>query len=462
VSTWSTTTARPDFHRLTDWFGVWAIETTAGRSLWEQIQRLELHVHVRDHAQTPGDAAAADKRRGPYAVVDGVAVLPLEGTLLKHRSSLGGTSLVETRRALRSALDDPRVDGLLVLIDSPGGTVAGTGDLADALYRARQRKPVSAFIEDLGASAAYWIASQAERVWSNPTGLVGSLGVFAVVEDTSGLYEQLKIQVHVLRSGEFKGAGTDGAPVTAAHLAEFQRQVDGLAEAFLAAVARGRGRERSALAPLADGRVHLGPEALALGLIDQVGTLDAALDELRQRAKSRARNLTTVTTKGGSMSDTPSANQSTSSTAATLAELRAACEGAPSDFLLAQLEAQATLPQAMQAWNAQLRADLAAARAQVQAAAQRAEQAEHRTRAAQPAGVTPITGQTAAVESEPTGSAIDRFDALVRERLAAAPRLERFAAIRAVAKEQPELYQAFLLETNPSRKAQRMIQEKLN
>jgi signal peptide peptidase SppA len=454
VNTWSTTTARPDFHRLTDWFGLWAIENSAGRALWEQIQRLELHVHAQEHAQVT--ALPADSRRAAYQVRDGVAVIPLEGTLLKHRSSLGGTSLVETRRAIRAALDDPKVSSVLIHVDSPGGTVAGTGDLADEVYRARTRKPVTAYIEDLGASAAYWIASQAERVWINPTGLAGSIGVFAVVEDTSGAYEQLHVQVHVLRSGEFKGAGTEGAPVTAAHLAEFQRQVDGLASAFLAAVARGRGRELTAVAHLGDGRLHLAQESLALGLVDQVGTLDAAIDELRQRAQARQRHLSSKErAMSESESDTPNLS---APAAATLAELRSACEGAPSDFLLAQLEAHATLSQAIQAWNARLRADLEAAKAQLQAAAQRAEQ----TRSAPAPGITPITGQTAAVDAEPAGSAVERFDALVRERLAAAPRLERFAAIRAVAKEQPELYQAFLLETNPSRKAQRMIQEKLN
>lgn len=438
MTEWTLTTTRPrDFARLADWFGVWSIEEQAGRALSERLQSLDLRIHV------DGVLAAAPLHTVTgtplYTIQDGVAVLLLQGTLLKYASSLGGTSTVELRRGLRAALRDPLVQGLLLHIDSPGGTVAGVGDLADEVFRARQQKPVIAYIEDLGASAAYQIASQADEVLVNPTGAVGSLGVYSVVEDTSERSAAMKVKVHVIRAGAYKGAGTPGTPVTEEQLQEWQRLVDAYASALIEAVARGRGRPKAEIATWADGRVHVGPAAVALGLADRVGTWDEALHAVRQRAQRRAHE------KGLKMSEpTPTTFEMAAAAPlpASLAELKAACPGASSDFLLAQLEAQATVQQALQAWNAHLLQEL--------------QQARH----AAPAqtGVTPLTGSPL-VQVE-ASSASERFDMLVRERLV---RLgDRWAAIRAVAREHPELYQQFLLETNPTRKAQRLIHEKLN
>lgn len=215
-----------------------------------------------------------------YDVQSGVAIIRMDGQITKGESSFGGVSSTFTRKAIRTAIDDDRVDAILFQIDSPGGTVAGTADLAAEVREASKVKPTHAFIEDLGASAAYWIASQTSRITANSTALVGSIGTVAVVEDTSGAYDKAGIKVHVVSTGKHKGAFTDGAPVTDEQLAELQGRVADLNEHFLAAVSEGRGVSRDKLNEIADGRVFIADKAKSLGLIDEVSTFDAAFEAL--------------------------------------------------------------------------------------------------------------------------------------------------------------------------------------
>lgn len=215
---------------------------------------------------------------------DGIAVLSLAGPMFKGRSKFSDANTLELRQAVREAAQSEDVKGLLLVVDSPGGTVAGTADLADEVRAAAGRKPVHAYIEDLGASAAFWVSSQASRVTANATAEVGSIGTVAVVEDTSGAAELAGVVVHVISTGPYKGAFTDGAPVSEEHLADLQRRVNALNGHFLDAVSRGRKMPRDQVQKLADGRMHIAADAQRLGLIDGIGTLEDAVASLREEA----------------------------------------------------------------------------------------------------------------------------------------------------------------------------------
>lgn len=210
---------------------------------------------------------------------EGVAVLEMNGAMQKGRSKFGGVSTVDQRKYLRAAVNDRDVGAILLVIDSPGGTVSGTQSLADEVRAADGIKPVLAHFEDLGASAAYWTGSQARRVTANRTAMVGSLGTFGVIEDSSGKAEAEGVVVHVITTGEHKGAFVEGAPVKPEQIAEYQRMVNALNEEFIKAVSVGRGIRIDSARKLFDGRVHLAPAALELGLIDAVSSLDGALAE---------------------------------------------------------------------------------------------------------------------------------------------------------------------------------------
>lgn len=225
---------------------------------------------------------------GPgYTLMNGVAVIDLAGPLMKFDSKFGGTNTVKARQAIRAAVADPQASSILLHVDSPGGSVAGTAELAADVKAADGVKPVHAHIDDLGASAAYWIASQARKITANAMAMVGSIGTLLVIEDTSKVMDAAGIKVHVLSTGPFKGAGTDGAPVTPDQLAYMQSLVDGMNAGFLTAVADGRQMDKKSLAAVADGRVWLAKEAKSLGLIDAVDSMDAVVGAMATKYAGR-------------------------------------------------------------------------------------------------------------------------------------------------------------------------------
>lgn len=229
-------------------------------------------------------ARAAVKVDGAkYTITGGVAVIPLHGSLMKRSSKYGGTSTLWARSALRHADRNNDVQSIMVHIDSPGGTSAGTAELGDAVRRAK--KPVHAHIDDLGASAAYWVASQADHISLNRTGFAGSIGTYAAIYDTSGQAEMDGIKVHVLSTGPYKGAGEPGTAVTEEHLAHWQDVVNAHFGHFESAVRGGRRMLKSAFNKVSDGRVFEAKEARALGLVDEVSSFETALIRLRKASK---------------------------------------------------------------------------------------------------------------------------------------------------------------------------------
>jgi signal peptide peptidase SppA len=204
-----------------------------------------------------------------------IAIVPIVGTLMKSRSSTGAsTSTVMARRDIRAAARNPEVSGIMLAIDSPGGAVAGTGDLAEEVKRARKSKPVYAQIEDTGASAAYWIASQASRVYANNgTAMVGSIGtMLAVQKDTSG-------KVAVFTSGSLKAPGVSGE-LTDEQTAYMQSLVNGWQSQFGGAVKAARRLSEKQLDAVQSGAVYLAQTALDLKLIDGIQSTEQTLSEL--------------------------------------------------------------------------------------------------------------------------------------------------------------------------------------
>lgn len=242
-------------------------------------------------ASSPGSAdVPGDGLRPYYALAgDGVAVVRIAGPMAKSWGKMGEHSTVFTRRAIRAATADPKVSSVLLVLDSPGGHVAGTQDLVDDVLAARAAGlPVHAFIEDLGASAAYWVASAAGKVYATATSFVGSIGILAVVYDSSKAAEIAGVEVHVLSTGPLKGAGADGAPVTDAMLASWQSEVDAVMIHFRRAVMSGREMSAAAFAAVSTGGVWMADEAKRLGLIDGVRTLDDVIAGMPKRRRYRA------------------------------------------------------------------------------------------------------------------------------------------------------------------------------
>ena len=269
-------------------FGLWAIEP-------ERFGRMVAIVKSADLAQLRAEAAAAAAIPGfqapPLYTVgnDGIAQIELNGPMTKYPTSfsalLGGTSTLRTREALRAAVRDPEVHGIMLVVDSPGGSVAGTADLAADVRLAASRKPLHGYAADQATSAALWAISGARKVWSNANAEIGSIGAFRVVEDTSEQFKQDGVKVHVISSAPpLKGAGVDGTEVTPPQLAEWERRARDQADLMVSELAAARRLPKEKVQSLATGQVWVAEQARQHGLIDGVVSLDEAMRLLRSEA----------------------------------------------------------------------------------------------------------------------------------------------------------------------------------
>lgn len=224
--------------------------------------------------------AAAAGARPAYTARDGVALIPIKGLMVKYPLWYDETSTVAATVAVSQAAADKSVKAIMLVIDSPGGEVQGVAELADAIYSARSVKPVVAQVDGMAASAAYWAASQAGKVFAHQLDTVGSIGVYSLVMDDSAWAEKQGIKIHLVTTGEFKGAGEVGQAVTEAQLADRQRIVNTFFGAFKAGVSRGRGMDSAAVDRVADGRVWIGAENQRLGLIDGISDFSTTFKSL--------------------------------------------------------------------------------------------------------------------------------------------------------------------------------------
>lgn len=243
-----------------------------------------------------------------YEVVDGVAVVSLDGVLAKRMNLFmeisGGTSMQIAGRTIRHALADDEVHSIVLLVDSPGGTVDGTQGLADIVMQARGIKPIVTLADGAMASAAYWIGSAAQQAYiADGTTLVGSIGVVTRHMDVSKSEEMRGVKTTELYSGKYKRIASEYAPLSEEGRQSIQEKLDYTYSLFVAAVAKNRGTsEEKVLQDMADGRVFIGEQAIAAGLVDGVSTLEALIARLNTNRAGAARPAPSATSQGVPMS----------------------------------------------------------------------------------------------------------------------------------------------------------------
>lgn len=238
-----------------------------------------------------------DNSAKAYDVIDGVAVIAMEGVLAKRANMFmqisGGTSTQLLERDLRAALADSAVHSIVLATDSPGGSVDGTMTLASTITEGRALKPIVTLASGVMASAAYWIGSAADAAYiTDGTTQVGSIGVVATHTDVSRQQEALGVKTTEIFAGKYKRIASNYAPLTAAGRATMQEQVDYYYSLFVGALAANRNvSEETVLQDMADGRVFIGQQAIAAGLVDGVSTLDALIVQLNQDRTRGSRSL---------------------------------------------------------------------------------------------------------------------------------------------------------------------------
>jgi protease IV len=201
-----------------------------------------------------------------------VAVVRLYGPI----AGAGRTAeLVET---LRRSRESHRVPAVVIDVDSGGGSAAASDDLFLAVERLARAKPVVAAVRGIGASGAYLAVLPAHRILANPTAIVGSIGVISAGPRIPRLLDRVGVSVSEQRAGRLKGMGAPWRDETAEEAAKEQELVDAIYERFVARVAKARRLPPSEVRDLATGEVWLGDRAAELGLVDEVGDLERAVE----------------------------------------------------------------------------------------------------------------------------------------------------------------------------------------
>lgn len=241
-----------------------------------------------------GTAGYFGDAEGAYTIdADGVAHVRVDGPLAQRAWScwmFGGDGYDAIESRVRAALDDPRSRALVIEYDSPGGEVAGCGVCADAIRSAADAsgKPVVSYVGEMAASAAYWLASAADKIVTPPSGMLGSIGVIATrIERTPNADRK----VRVITSGARKADGHPDVPMSEDELAATQAEVNYLADLFASAVSARRGMSVAEVRAL-EAAVLVGEQAVSAGLADRVGNLSSAVAYARELATTTRRRKT--------------------------------------------------------------------------------------------------------------------------------------------------------------------------
>lgn len=273
--------------------GPWAIRP----QMLEEIQRIYAsHLHRAEKIDVQAIEAATgktlDNKRTGVQIVDGVAVIPVHGVIGKRMNLMtqisGGASTDQIANDYLSALNDPAVKGIVLHIDSPGGTVDGTMQLADILRANRGAKPTMACADGMMCSAAYWIGSAVDSItMADLTTDVGNIGVVASHMDISAWEEKQGIKTTEITAGRYKRAISQYSALTDEGRAMLQADVDQIYQLFVESVAANRGcSAEDVILNMADGRVFLGQKAIEAGLVDSVATLSETIQQVRDIART--------------------------------------------------------------------------------------------------------------------------------------------------------------------------------
>ena len=214
-----------------------------------------------------------------------VAVVYAEGDIVSGEGDsreIGGARFAREIRRLR---EDPAVKAIVLRVNSPGGSATAAETIQRELRLARKAKPVVVSMGSYAASGGYWISAYGDRIFAEPTTITGSIGVFGIQFDIQKLANDHGFTFDSVKTGKFADAITISRPKTDEELAVFQRMVDWIYSQFIAKVAEGRKLRPSEVEEIAQGRVWSGSEAKKLGLVDEIGGLDAAIRYAAEAAK---------------------------------------------------------------------------------------------------------------------------------------------------------------------------------
>ena len=240
------------------------------------------------------DDIAYSRERPAVQPVEGIAVVDIMGSLVKRARGMdaqsGLTGYESLEQTLLDAATNPSVKGILLNVDSGGGSTNGAFDLADFIYSLRSQIPIYAIANDNALSAGYLLASSAEQLWVTQTSAVGSIGVLAVHADQSVMDQKIGVKYTTIKYGDRKDDYSAHAPLSDEALENLQGEVDRLGDLFVEAVARNRSISSEAVK--ATQAAFITPDdAVANGFADAIGTQHDAIRALLDRVGNGRRRI---------------------------------------------------------------------------------------------------------------------------------------------------------------------------
>ncbi len=201
---------------------------------------------------------------------DKVGVVEINGLITKSLPVL---------KNLRKFSEDDHIKAIVVRIDSPGGAVGPSQEIMREIEKVRQKKKVVASLGTVAASGGYYVACAADLIMCNPGTATGSIGVIMRLANVEQLVKKLGVDFHTLQSGDLKDLGSPFRPMTPEERAVLQALLDDIHQQFIADIARNRKLPLEKVKKLADGRVYTGQSAKELGLVDELGNFEDAVEK---------------------------------------------------------------------------------------------------------------------------------------------------------------------------------------
>ncbi|HEV8445454.1 MAG TPA: S49 family peptidase [Gemmatimonadaceae bacterium] len=231
-------------------------------------------------------AALVDRKNLPQPRAGSIAIIPVYGVIAPRMNMMsdmsGGTTFEQLTNQLRAAVADKTVKTIVLDVNSPGGSVAGSPEFAAEVMKARAKKPIIAQAQYTMASAAYQLAAACTEIVASPSARVGSVGVFSMHNDLSAALEKLGVKRKYYSAGIGKVDGNETGPPSEEYDARTQASVEAAYSAFVSSVVKGRGQGMTADRVRTDWKAHVydAPAALANGMIDSIATLDETITRL--------------------------------------------------------------------------------------------------------------------------------------------------------------------------------------
>ena len=238
-------------------------------------------VKLEDYAKTAKDIADAPKKDSDVPTTSGrggrIAIVYAEGEIVDGEGETGEVGSTKFSRELRKLRQDENVKAIVLRVNSPGGSASASEVIQREIRLIKKVKPIVVSMGTYAASGGYWIAAYGDRIFAEPTTITGSIGVFGIQFDVQKLANNFGVTFDSVKTGKFADTLTISRPKTPEEIAVLQRMVDWIYSEFIGKVAEARKLDPQRVEEIAQGRVWSGAEAKEIGLVDELGGLDAAI-----------------------------------------------------------------------------------------------------------------------------------------------------------------------------------------